>query len=725
MTRLRTLAALAACLTVPIALALTAGRLVADAESPLKVLLLGDRGHHRPAERAAQLIPVMHDRGIEVTYTENVSDLNPTTLAKYDALAVYANIDRIEPDQEKALLDYVANGGGFVPLHCASFCFRNSDAVVGLMGALFQRHGTGEFDTNVADANHPIMKGLVPFKTWDETYVHTKHNPKDRIVLQTRTEGSGEEPWTWVRTHGKGRVFYTAYGHDGRTWGQPGFHDLVERGIRWAANKGEVFDSHPRSRASLKTLQYEKSAGPIPNYLAGRRWGTQGEIITEMQKPLSPAESVQHMVLPKGFEARLFAAEPDIAKPLCMAWDHKGRLWIAESTDYPNDLKKPGEGDDRIKICEDTDGDGKADRFTVFADKLSIPTSLAFSNGGLIVHGAPDTLFLKDNDGDGKADERRVLFTGWGTRDTHAGPSNLRYGFDNWFWGMVGYSGFAGTVGGERHRFAQGFYRFRPDGSKLEFLRSTNNNTWGLGFSEEGVVFGSTANGCPSVYLPVPNRYYEAVRGWSPSVLQSIASWNRFYPRDRARPAGRLARRVHRGGRPRDLHGAGLSEALLEPHVVRLGADRPPDGDLPAGAERQRLRLGQLVEPRGQRRRVDLADLGRGRARRARLDHRLVQLHRPAQPHAERLPDRQGGRVRHPAPRQDSTGASYRLVYKDAPAAKNPVLDPTDGKGWSPRCPTTTSSAHAPSACWSNGARPTSCPNSSPWSKTPRSTRSA
>ena len=139
-----------------------------------------------------------------------------------------------------------------------------------------------------------------------------------------------------------------------------------------------------------------------------------------------------------------------------MAWDHRGRLWIAETTDYPNDMQPTGKGRDRIKICEDTDGDGRADKFTVFADKLSIPTSLAFANGGVVVHQAPDTLFLKDTDGDDKADVRKVLFTGWGTGDTHAGPSNLRYGFDNWLYGIVGYSGFSGTVGGERHRVPPG-----------------------------------------------------------------------------------------------------------------------------------------------------------------------------------------------------------------------------------------------------------------------------
>src|SRR5262249_35855932 len=84
--------------------------------------------------------------------------------------------------------------------------------------------------------------------------------------------------------------------------------------------------------------------------------------------------------------------------------------------------------------------------------------------------------------------------------------------------------------GGESFRFSQGFYRFRPDGSKLEFLRSTSNNSWGTGFSEEGLLFGSTANGCPSVFMPIANRYYESVRGLAPQVLRNIADSYRFFP---------------------------------------------------------------------------------------------------------------------------------------------------------------------------------------------------
>ena len=95
---------------------------------------------------------------------------------------------------------------------------------------------------------------------------------------------------------------------------------------------------------------------------------------------------------------------------------------------------------------------------------------------------------------------------------------------------MAGYAGFSGNVGGERHQFSAGFFRFRPDGSKLEFLRSTSNNSWGVGLSEEGFVFGSTANGCPSVFMPIANRYYERVRGWGSSVLNNIAPDYLFYP---------------------------------------------------------------------------------------------------------------------------------------------------------------------------------------------------
>ncbi|MFM8985387.1 MAG: ThuA domain-containing protein, partial [Planctomycetia bacterium] len=169
------------------------------AEPPLKVLFLGDRGHHKPAERWAQLQPVLAARGIELVYTEDVGDLSAGRLAGYDALAVYANIEAITPAAEAAIMEYVRGGKGLVPLHCASFCFKNSPVWIDLVGAQFQKHGTGEFATVIVAPEHPVMKGFGGFRSWDETYVHTKHNERGRTVLEERVEGDRHEPWTWVR----------------------------------------------------------------------------------------------------------------------------------------------------------------------------------------------------------------------------------------------------------------------------------------------------------------------------------------------------------------------------------------------------------------------------------------------------------------------------------------------------------------------------------------------
>ncbi len=267
----------------------------------------------------------------------------------------------------------------------------------------------------------------------------------------------------------------------------------------------------------LKPFEYKDVGNQIPDY-KGNKGGKKGSTLNQQQLPLRPEESIKHMVVPKGLKVELVAADPEIHRPICMNWDEQGRLWIAETTDYPHNvqLSGSGNGNDRLVICEDTKGDGRMDKFTVFADKLSIPTGFTFYNGGVLVFEGQRTVFLKDTTGAGKADVRKIMFGNWGQGDTHGGVSNMRYGLDNWIWAMQGYNNSTVTVGGESHTFKQGFFRFKPDGSKLEFLRSTNNNTWGLGISEEGLIFGSTANGNPSVAMVIPNRYFEGVKGWKP-----------------------------------------------------------------------------------------------------------------------------------------------------------------------------------------------------------------
>src|SRR5699024_11099432 len=246
------------------------------------------------------------------------------------------------------------------------FCFQNSDAFVDLVGAQFEEHGTGTFTATIVNRDHPVMEGVKEFETWDETYVHSRHNEEGRTVLMqregeaTEEEAGGQpEPWTWVRTHGDGKVFYTAYGHDERTWEQPGFQELIKNGIIWSVSD-QVRENWEAFSSTMPELQYE-DRDHIPNY-------EERDPAPQFQLPLSPEESQKHIQVPPGFELELFASEPDIINPIDMAWDAKGRLWAIETVDYPNTVREePGTGKDKIKILEDTDGDGRADKVTAFA----------------------------------------------------------------------------------------------------------------------------------------------------------------------------------------------------------------------------------------------------------------------------------------------------------------------------------------------------------------------
>ena len=476
--------------------------------NPIRVLFLGhDSDHHNSNE----YYPILSKSfGVDAIYFDYTTSLETALgdfnhLNRFDALLIYGNHEKIEPHQWKNLNSFVKKGGGFLPIHSASWCFANEPRYDKLVGGRFESHLDGVFSPRIIDFNHEITKDLEPYNEWDETYFHINHNKKNRKVLMVRDVMPGDpnkdpEPWTWIRTHGKGRVFYTASGHDERVWSSKNFQNLIKNGILWSVGDN-VKKKYNQFLLNRENLSYEEREN-IPNY-------EKREKPLSYQLPLSPEESMKYTQAPIDFELTVFASEPQIINPVYMQWDEKGRLWVAESIDYPNDISKDRKGNDRIKILEDTNGDGKADKSTIFVEGLNILTSFTFGNDGVIVAHAPDLLFFKDKNGDDVADHKEVLLSGFGIYDTHAGPSNLRYGFDNWIYGTVGYSGFNAIINDNEHDFSMGIFRFKPDGSKIEFLYQFNNNTWGLGFTESGDVFGSTANGNPSFFGGIPSNVYE------------------------------------------------------------------------------------------------------------------------------------------------------------------------------------------------------------------------
>lgn len=466
-------------------------------QPPMRVLMLGDAGHHRPSELAKLLIPALAQRGIAVEYTEDTAALSEGNLTNYRALLFYLNTEQLAPSAERALLTFIENGGGLAALHCASAAFGNSEKYTSLIGGRFASHGTGVFRTRIIDAQHPAMRGFAGFESFDETYMHSKI-ANDIEVLTARVDGARAEPWTWARAQGRGRVFYTASGHDERTWREQGFVDLVARGVLWAG--GEMKDDAPN-------LTYDDIKIP-----AEARDG--GETL-RIPRPLSPADSMKRMHLPEGFEVELVASEPNIIKPISMSFDPYGRLWVVESVDYPNrvaDMNKPG--NDRIKLCEDTNADGTFDRFTIFAGGMNLPQSIQFVNGGAVVARSPEIIFMKDANGAGAFNETRVLYQGFGRGDTHAMHGNFSLGPDGWIYATCGYSGLSVVSAGIRYNSAQCLFRFRADRDGFEVLTPTTNNTWGIGMNESFDIFGSTANGLHALFLAIPNRFFESVRGW-------------------------------------------------------------------------------------------------------------------------------------------------------------------------------------------------------------------
>jgi putative membrane-bound dehydrogenase-like protein len=212
---------------------------------------------------------------------------------------------------------------------------------------------------------------------------------------------------------------------------------------------------------------------------------------------LSPEEAIKRMTVPEGFHVEVVAAEPDILNPVAMHIDEKGRFWITESFEYPR--REPGPGRDRVKVLEDTDGDGKVDKVTVFAEGLNIPSGIAVGYGGVWVANAPDLLFLQDTDGDLKADKSEVVVTGFGRTDTHELPNSFTWGPDGWLYGLNGVFNYSHIKYGEKNPnykvdhpgwpFTCALWRVHPKTREFQVWAEGTSNPWGVAINDEGDFF--------------------------------------------------------------------------------------------------------------------------------------------------------------------------------------------------------------------------------------------
>jgi glucose/arabinose dehydrogenase len=229
---------------------------------------------------------------------------------------------------------------------------------------------------------------------------------------------------------------------------------------------------------------------------------------------LSPDEALTQFELGEGYQINCFASEqdfPELANPVQFAFDSAGRLWVTCMPSYPQYQPKR-EVNDKVLILEDTDGDGRADKCTVFADKLHVPTGIELGDGGAYVAQQPDLLFLKDNDGDDVADERTRILRGFDSADTHHAISAFTWGPGGGLYfqeGTFHHSQVETPYGPVRLKNA-GIFRYEPTTEKLDVFVSYNfANPWGHVFDRWGQNFVADASGGA-------NYFGAAFSGWVP-----------------------------------------------------------------------------------------------------------------------------------------------------------------------------------------------------------------
>jgi len=242
----------------------------------------------------------------------------------------------------------------------------------------------------------------------------------------------------------------------------------------------------------------------------------------------SGRECAARMTVPPGFEVKCFASEPDVVNPIAIDFDHRGRAYVLECLQYPTKAPIGSKGADRIRIYEDTKGDGIADKVTTFAEGLNLATGIAVGHGGVFVGEAPYLLFLQSTKGDDKADKRTVLLDGFGYQDTHETLNSFLWGPDGWLYGCHGVFthslvGKPGTPKDKRVPLNAGIWRYHPITQKFEVFAEGTSNPWGFDYDENGSGF-LTACVIPHLFHIVPTGLYirQAGQNFNPFAYGQI-----------------------------------------------------------------------------------------------------------------------------------------------------------------------------------------------------------
>jgi type 1 glutamine amidotransferase len=512
-------------------LALSVVLTTAQNSRPLRIFIRAGTKTHGPGQHdhpqfLKDWTELLNQRGAKAT--GKIGFPTGEELENTDVLVFYSEEGGTINPEDRANLDkFLKRGGGIVAIH-DSVCGTDSQWFKTIIGGAWE-HGKakwleGDVGMYFVDTDHPITRGISNFDFKDEIYYDLHMMPEAHVLATSFHNPFIIAPQMWVYEKDNYRSFVCIPGHEYTSFSLPHFRALLLRGIAWAGKRQNV--DYLCTKEELGSLKYPEG-GPTP-----------------------PEKEVAKLAVHPDFNISLVASEPLIEKAISLDFDEKGRIWVAETPEYPNGrlINKNDEpiavatwakdkanetqttenrpAKDRISWLEDTDGDGRMDKKHVFADGLELVTSLVFYEDGVIVAQAPDILWLRDTNGDGKCDmqdERVVLYTGFGTSDTHAVINNFRRGMDGWIYGSVGYSAGAphSKDGKDLGRVTAGVIRFKPDGSAVEQVASGSCNTWGFDFAPDGEMFYSTAT-CGEHFLHIVMPEKAIARGTIGGIRSSV-----------------------------------------------------------------------------------------------------------------------------------------------------------------------------------------------------------
>lgn len=488
--------------------------------APLRVFIRAGVKTHGPGQHdhprfLGDWTKLLQERGLKVEGAMEFPSANQ--LENTDVVVIFAADGMKIVGQERANFEkFLQRGGGLVVIHDGVVSGDQNEWAKKVQGGSWRWDGDKktkwletEVGLYVVNPNHPIVKGLSNFDWKDEIYYDMDMAP-DVKVLATSFHSVfviAPQLWTYEKTWEGGaspyRAFVSLPGHEYASFQTPHYRALLLRGIAWSGKRDNVDEFC--NAEELGSLKY-----PVGG-------------------PTAPEKAAAKLGLHPDFDISLVVSEPTVEKVMSIDWAPDGKLWVAETPEYPggrtinkNDKmvalwaaenpesvtageKENRPGRDRISWLEDTNGDGRMDRRHIFYEGLELVTSLVFYKDGVIVAQAPDILWLRDTNGDGKADKVEKLYTGFGTADTHAVINNFRWGQDGWIYSAIGYSAGNPTSGDGSKAFGRvtaGVIRFKPDGSALEQYASGSCNTWGFDFAPDGEAFYTTAT-CGEHFLHI------------------------------------------------------------------------------------------------------------------------------------------------------------------------------------------------------------------------------